>query len=402
MPAEAKMSTPRPPFARRILPLLLGLVLTCLVAVVVSALSNLGLPTHSTVVDRLTDVDKARLAEATHLRTSLGAEVWPGWDQPDIPYVVYNEAYAFLVGYDGPEAPPAGWITVPAGAARGAAWEPVPGDTYLGQPYYRQSLAGLDYTPQAFTVLVGSRWVASFMTKEYAQIDFVADLRAQLPPGVRAVVPYRLLWSVIMGESEAYVAALLHESFHAFQGQVAGGRLEQAERVMRLEAAYPWDAAPAEWRAEIDALTAALAASPAETAARVAEFLQARDARRTALGLSPEQIDFERQREWLEGLAKYAELASGQLAAQTPDYAPLPLMGDDPDFRDYANRAKFWDQQMGEVGRVLNQEGEIRFYYTGLAQAALLDRLMPDWKTRAFSDGVWLEDLLWQAVTASN
>jgi hypothetical protein len=42
----------------------------------------------------------------------------------------------------------------------------------------------------------------------------------------------------------------------------------------------------------------------------------------------------------------------------------------------------------------------VRFYYSGMAQAVLLDRLMPDWKVRAWSEGVWLEDLLAEAVRA--
>jgi hypothetical protein len=33
-----------------------------------------------------------------------------------------------------------------------------------------------------------------------------------------------------------------------------------------------------------------------------------------------------------------------------------------------------------------------------MAQAFLLDRLMPGWKGRAFEDGVWLDDLLSEAL----
>lgn len=43
--------------------------------------------------------------------------------------------------------------------------------------------------------------------------------------------------------------------------------------------------------------------------------------------------------------------------------------------------------------------GDGRFYYSGMAQAALLDRLLPDWKEQALTDGVFLEDLLETAVT---
>jgi hypothetical protein len=61
---------------RRILALgILGLVILCLGGVGVSMLSNLNLPAHSPVVERLSDLDKARLAEATHLRQTLGEAV---------------------------------------------------------------------------------------------------------------------------------------------------------------------------------------------------------------------------------------------------------------------------------------------------------------------------------------
>ncbi len=62
-----------------------------------SALVNLNLPTHSMVTGRLSVVEKARLSEATHLRQSLGDTVWPGWGSLDVPIIVHNEAYAFLV-----------------------------------------------------------------------------------------------------------------------------------------------------------------------------------------------------------------------------------------------------------------------------------------------------------------
>ena len=40
----------------------------------------------------------------------------------------------------------------------------------------------------------------------------------------------------------------------------------------------------------------------------------------------------------------------------------------------------------------------MRYCYSGMARAALLDRLVPDWKARAWSEGVWLEELLAEAV----
>ena len=55
---------------------------------------------------------------------------------------------------------------------------------------------------------------------------------------------------------------------------------------------------------------------------------------------------------------------------------------------------KPWSAQLGEVTRTAGRVGETRFYYSGMAQAAVVDRLLPDWKERAFEPDVMLEDLL--------
>jgi hypothetical protein len=39
-------------------------------------------------------------------------------------------------------------------------------------------------------------------------------------------------------------------------------------------------------------------------------------------------------------------------------------------------------------------DGDGRFYYSGMAQAYLLDRLLPNWKATAFDENIWLDDLL--------
>jgi hypothetical protein len=43
-------------------------------------------------------------------------------------------------------------------------------------------------------------------------------------------------------------------------------------------------------------------------------------------------------------------------------------------------------------------QGDTRFYYTGMVQAFLLDRLMPDWKNYIMEENVWLDDLLLEAI----
>jgi hypothetical protein len=140
------------------------------------------------------------------------------------------------------------------------------------------------------------------------------------------------------------------------------------------------------------------AESDSEASDLARQFLALRSQRRSQQGLAVELVDFERQREWLEGLAKYAELTILRHAGTAPGYEPVAAMAGDPDFENYASSDRFWQQQLGEASRLTGREPHTRFYYSGLDQATLLDRLSPGWKARAFQEGIFLEDLLQQAL----
>lgn len=391
--------------------LALGVVVALVVlAVVASAVSNIGLPTQSTVVERLSEVDKARLAEYLRLQAQMMGEVWPAgggrpaWGEVRIPAIVHNEAYAFLVGYPG--EPPDGWVKVPQGEHRGGAWEAVPGDDVLGGPYYRQRLPSTGETPENFTVLVGDVWVATLATTEYAAIDFYRGFRRDLPGFLQPIFPYRLMWALLMGPTENYLGGLAHEAFHAYQGTVAEARLASAESLHGVGQQYPWDLAREAWEEELQVLYDAAQAAHAEATpepevrALAQRWLAQRAARREAQGLTPAQVEYERQREWLEGLAKYAEITLGpvtQAAVEAGTYRPLDALEEDDDFHGYRARERHWAQQLTEVKRMAGRE-DTRFYYMGFAEGVVLDRLMPDWKARAMDEGVWLEGLVAEAV----
>lgn len=112
-------------------------------------------------------------------------------------------------------------------------------------------------------------------------------------------------------------------------------------------------------------------------------------------------VNYERQQEWLEGLAKYAELSIG-LAAADPGYRPLPqALAEMPGFEGYGSYKAFYQAQLREVNRLSGRSGNTRFYYGGMAQAVLLDDLNPGWKLQAMSPGACLEDLLDQALRSA-
>jgi hypothetical protein len=351
-------------------------------------------PERSQIADRLSQAEKAILTEVIHLRQELGDPVWPGWGRANIPMIVYNEAYAFLLGY--PDPPP-GWIKMPQDERRGAAWEVVPGEDFLGQPYYRQPLPDPNITPENFTVQVGDTWVATLQTMEYSAVAFYRGFRQELPAPINSIIPYRLVWGFLGGDTEVYISALEHEAFHAYQGSTAADRLAEAEQSMGKSGQYPWEETSfaTAWGAEMDRLVEAAKSKSDEDAGKlVLEFLALRDERRAAGNLSAELVDFERQREWLEGLAKYAELELLRLAASTPNYQPV--LSADPHFESYRNSQRYWSQQLSEAQRMGIRAGETRFYYSGMVQAVLLDRLLPGWKEHALEQGVFLEDLLRQ------
>jgi hypothetical protein len=363
----------------------------------ISFLVNRGLPSGSENPAELSSAEKARLSEFSHVRRELGNEVWPGWGTAEIPTVLYNESYAFLVGYSNP---PDGWIKVPQNDRRGGPWTAVPDDTFNGQPYYRQPLPTSGETPQAFTVKIGDRWATSMTTMEWMEISLANQFREDmLPPFLVPIFPYPLVTRLFIRGSDGYISALAHESFHAYQGTVTEAHLAAAETgVSSAENNYPWAETEGAWQTELELLAGALRAeTEAETADLARQFLAQRAQRRENATLTTTTTNYERQREWLEGLARYIELEIWRQASLV-NYEPAAAIQDDPDFSDYDGFNNRWTQEIDQMGRMAADWGDGRFYYSGMAQAVLLDRLMPGWKDQALEDGVFLEDLLEAAV----
>jgi hypothetical protein len=179
-------------------------------------------------------------------------------------------------------------------------------------------------------------------------------------------------------------------------------RLAQAEQIMDVQQTYPFDDAAfeASWKEEVELLLAALKAETDEEALDLTrQYWLHREERRRNNNFTANLSEFERQREWLEGLAKYAELAIGRTAASAPGYEPFPDLQEDPEFNGYRTRERFWSLQLDQVRQILNNEGTIWFYYSGFAQAVLLDRLLPGWKESAMAEGKAPEDLLREAIS---
>jgi hypothetical protein len=368
-----------------------------------SVASNLFLPARSNPIDRLTDLEKARIAEVFRLRRTVGDSIWPGWSNATIPVIVYNEAYAFLSGSDNPDS---GWRTVPQNLARGGPWESVLDDSIDGRQYYRQRFVDEHASPQAFTVRVGELWAASMTIKDWMPIKMGNDIRDGLPSAIKAFVPYRLIARTFLGfttNTEGYICAIEHESFHAYQGMVSANRLASAETVLsQLGRTYPWAdlAFNEEWKAELNALADALSATQEKSTVNFADrFITLRQARRKASHLDSALVNLEQLREWEEGLGKYTELAIWKCAASAAAYKPVQALSGDRDFDGYRSFGRKWAQELATL-RLQSHGDDTRFYYAGMAQAFLLDRLNPEWRTTILQGNAFLEDLLSEALTS--
>lgn len=317
----------------------------------------------------MTAADKAELAEAKYLEGRLGDEVWPGIGHADIPIILFNDRYEFLVAM-GQEAgqPPEPWALVE-------------GDSFYGQPYHRRD-AGRS---QAFAVPVGSLQAGSIGSLDRMNRDYFLGVRRQLPPVLAQLFPYQFATL----SRDMHVVAVLHEAFHAYQATQNPTRFQRAKNVYTVEKRYPYEdgAFASAWDREGAILSAALKAESHNVARGLArEFLAIRNTRRTSAGLAEDLIAFERELEWLEGLAKHVEIRFYELAASQ--------LGD-PKLAAYRPGLPYWQMEFGRLdGQLGQQEGDFRFYLSGMAQARLLDRLMPGWQNEAMTGGVHVETLL--------
>lgn len=382
---EAHMEKQKQGFLPKFKTFSIGFFLIVGILFSIIAVINLNLPTESPVIDHLSSVEQNRMMEVVHLKKTLGNEVWPGWGDHDSPILIYNEEYAFLLGMDEPSP---GWIRVPYKTPEGRDWEQVPGDF----TYHRQPLPETGETPQAFIVEIGNQFAASMTTKDWTQISLMKLIKNDLPNFLKPIMPYSLFINKF--NSDWHVTGILHESFHAYQASEAYERVKSAENVTAFHHSYPWNNLEFRemWLHERQLLAKAMMEkNTKELRPLVREWLSIRKERRAFL--DTKLINYEKQREWLEGLAKYAELQSWLLAANSPAYSPLSEMENDPDFNFYRDAKNQRNQEIRQLQSDL-QFSETIFYYSGWAQAVILDRLYPEWKSKAFEPGVYLDELL--------
>jgi hypothetical protein len=191
-----------------------------------------------------------------------------------------------------------------------------------------------------------------------------------------------------------HVVALLHEAFHAFQAAQDHSRFLQAQDIYAHQKLYPFEDEVFKdaWNEEGSLLASALKEQDeSERLASIERFLEIRAKRRSETSLSAELITFERELEWLEGVAKYVELQFAVQGTSLQDEA------EKRDYRVVRNRLQAdFSFRMRNLGDL---HGDLRFYLSGAAQAMILDKVSPGWKQNIMGrTNIGLEDLLETAL----
>ncbi len=349
--------------------IILGLIVLGLVIIALENLREAHSRNRKYEAKTLSKTEKGLIDEAMWLKSVRGNQVWPKLSETNIPVILFNDRYEFLVGMDNPPS----------------AWTQVENNTINGSIYYRKPVSN----PQAFAVLVGDKWAGSLGTPNRMNREYYLGIRSKLPPVIAQLFPYQ--YATVT--PDMHVVGILHEVFHAFQATESPDHFSNANESYAAEKDYPYSDNNLNtlWNMEGYYLWKALEEEqPDSVRANVKKFLAIRQDRRIQGKLSNPQINFERETEWLEGLAKYSEYRFYELAAVRRN---KPIL---------VHYRKTIPQQIHDFStlksKLGNKHSDYRFYISGMAQAKILDKLIPDWKTTAFDDTTSLENLLQKAV----
>jgi hypothetical protein len=292
----------------------------------------------------LSSVDLARAAEIQHLIETRGPTVWLGWKPA--PLLLCKGDSDYLIGHS---SPPFGFVPI--------------------SPSLYQRRGHLVPMPAATAWLVGNQWSLALPSLE----EFQQAINRVLGVGV-----------IQLSES-SYIAAAVHEAFHAFQMQTTAGqpsrfgfRGDDQKTLAQIQGRA--EALEAEGRVLQEALVATdLIAMQRE----VSRFLALRQTRRNQLGL--EAASLEQSLEWLEGMARYADVSLMRL-----------VTGQKSQDGRFEYPDGVWTTFLEQLGNLSSVPGSLRdwYYLLGAAQGFVLDKLLPNWKAQVLPKGQSLEELL--------
>jgi len=313
--------------------------------------------------------DKKHLREASILKQSLGNQLWPDFSTIELPVILFNDKYAFLVNDDDPPN----------------QWKTVKNDQFENSAYYRLEI----HYSKNFAIQLNHKWAGSLAVSDRLNREYYLSVRRDLPPLISQLFPYQYA-SV---SSDLYIVILLQQIFHAYQATVAYPHFRIARDSYKYGSDYPYrdKQLTNEWNKEGYYLWKALQHTNRDSVSFYTQkFLEIRKLRREQAKLNLDLVSFEKNMEWLEGLAKYTEITFYELSAHHKPQSSLVY---------FHNNPPYWNKDYATLKKSLGKQNDIeRFAISGMAQAEILEKISPGWKNKILQDSVYTEDMLSKAL----
>jgi len=340
-------------------------------------------------IDPLTLVS---VREYRRIMQRIGSDVFPGWRTEDIPILVYRPGVQdILIG-----AP-----------RRPRGYRVFTGSTVLGNEtiYARNDTTFMHIDDQNTSATLDSMRVLVVADRASRERN---QLHGYLRRGLDVTAQWLDEWGFVQSPYFE-LEVLMHEAFHVHQDRLAPGKHANESVIARYPALDPVNNAliALEGRLARDAL---LEQDAAVRRNKAEQFVAVRHARRAALDTAV--VRYEDLNEYTEGLGRYVELRFEQLGERL---TPVPEMYFQVGFEGYRGvlRKRFVRRLDDLVKITANSDNRfenpfgglpVRFrtYELGGAQGLLLDQFAPMWKQRIFGPGVYLSDLLTEALPLSS
>lgn len=302
------------------------------------------------------DVDRIRIAEAFRIGQTLGNRVWKDWDKAPFAVLLVTPETEFLIRHPKPSK---------------------------------------DFTSIGYDSLLQSNVY-------FRKRTFSPNLLATFPAvgGVSTIVIGQAE-NTSKKTSTAWVVTMLHEHFHQLQNSqpnyyadvnalnLSGG---DESGMWMLNYAFPYSTPEVDQQFnDLSRLLAdALQTKPKkEFSAKVAAYLEAR--RKLEAMLKPADYRYYSFQVWQEGVARYVEYRVAELAARK--YKPSKEFRALKDYKPFKEVA---DETMKNILKELTtlkleDYRRVAFYPLGTGEALLLDRAVPEWKERYFTDKFYVD-----------
>lgn len=329
------------------------------------------------------------LKECRNIASSLGEELYPGWDFQKTPILFYRpNVQDLLIGFP----------HEPKGFSEYSGFDPLGNETI----YFRNDSTIFTIDDQNTSIEIDGIPVLVVADPFSSMRNRLQDVLTQRSK--EFAVSWLKNWSFIPSPYDE-LTLILHEAFHVYQSGKAPEKNANEMVLSRYPLLDPVNNALYVLEGKIlkDALLSIERSARQE---KIKEFAAVRSFRQSLLDSSC--VEYENLNEYVEGTAKYVEYKFLKIG-ETRE--PIREMYYQNGFNGYRGvLTKEFRNRMNNMVDVVavNDDrfgnkfgsGPLRFklYELGACQALLLDEVMPEWKENIFEDGVYLGNMLKQSV----